>query len=214
MATQTEYTMQDCITDPFVQELQRRGLLERAQVICCSWQNGFVAQDADGEVYAYNTRIEARNMGWFCAASTPISKAYPLGKLVESKSWRELILPMWAIGRPQSGLSEARQSFYQGLRNEGIIGKVTAFVSHWQKDGWLAMDANGDVFLFNCRPNQTRDLWVHNGCKTCVGYKLDSFSDLQLNWETCLVKLDACPLTTKPAGAIDLNISTRMDCWI
>lgn len=206
--------MQDSMTEPFVQELQRRGLLEISKAICNSWQHGFVAQDSDGEVFAYNTRIVSRSQGWFCAASTPISRAYRLGKLAESKSWRELMLPMRAIWWPQSGWSATQQSFYQALRNEGIADKATDFIRRWQTDGWLAMDANSNVFLFNCRPTQTRDLWIRDSSETCVNYKLDTFRGQPLDWEKCLVKLDIDVLITQPPSAIDLDIPTRMDCWI
>jgi hypothetical protein len=212
--TQTEHPMQDSMMDAFVQELKRRGLLERSMAICSSWQHGFVAQDADGEVYAYNTKITARNQGWFCAESTPISKVYRLGQLAECSNWREHVLPMSAIRGLPGGLNVVRQSFYRTLLSEGILGKATAFIIRWQKNAWLAMDANGNVFLFNCRPDQTRCLWMHDKSETCVNYKLDTFSGQPLDWEKCLVKLDTSGLTTQPQTAIDLDIPTRMDCWI
>lgn len=149
--------LQNSSTNSFAQELQRRGLIDKAQTLCASWQDGFVAQDENGAVFAYNADIAPQRQGWQPASKGISPALHCLAKLTATELWRDHILPMRAIWQWQPALSIEQQLFYKTLLNEGVIGKTKVFLTTWEKDRWIAMDANGAIYLYNSPREYTDD---------------------------------------------------------
>lgn len=205
--------MLDSKIGTFVQELQRCGLVKLAESQCATWQDGMIAQDPSGDVYAFNAEVEPRRYGWSWATPVPYQEAYRLAKLAESGAWRDHFLPMRAVLRPHPEWGMEQQAFFQTLLNEGVIKKTALFLSRWKRNVWLAMDPNGDVFLYNSRPRKAAHVWVRDEDDMSLFHRLGTLSAHQMDWGNCRVKLNDL-LPAQPTITLSLNNPERADCWI
>lgn len=213
--------MQNRTITSFAQELQRRGLIDKARTLRASWQDGFVAQDADGAVFAYNAEIAPQRHGWQPSNKRKGMALHCLAKLTATDHWRDHILPMRAIWQWQPGLSIEQQLFYKTLLNEGVIGKTKIFLTTWEKDLWIAMDANGAIYLYNSQPQKGSCMWLADRESSDLNdfLYLDKKGSLRLPWDDCCARLSALeapsqPVATGPIILPKLNVLDRMDCWI
>lgn len=213
--------LQNSSTNSFGQELEQRGLIEKAHTLSASWQDGFVAQDADGAVFAYNTEIAPHRHGWQPANKGGSSALHCLAKLAATEHWQDHILPMRAIWQWQPGLSIAQQLFYRTLLNKGVVGKTKIFLTTWEKDLWIAMDANGAVYLYNSQPHKGHGMWLADRESSDLNdfIYLDKKGVPRVAWDDCCVRFSALgapcqPVATGPIALPKLNILNRMDCWI
>jgi hypothetical protein len=213
--------MQNRPTNSFEQELQQRGLIEKAHSVCASWQDGFVAQDADGAVFAYNTAIAPMRQGWQPTPKGTGQAMHCLAKLTATELWQDHVLPMRAVWQWQPGLNAEQQLFYRTLLNNGVVGKTKIFLTTWEKDIWIAMDANGAIYLYNCQPNKGTCMWLSDRESSDLNDSmyLEKNGDLRAAWDESCIKLSVLetpcpPVATGPIILPKLNIRDRMDCWI
>lgn len=207
--------MQDSKPGSFAQELQRRGIIQKAEAFCTSWQTGFIAQDANGVVRISNVGIEPISNSWR-SIRWPDEKGafFRLAELPTTNHWRKLILPVQAVWQAQPELCAEQQSFFNALFATGMIDKAQQFLTAWESDAWLALDKNEFIYIYNCEPRLGETVWRRDGAETSHFFMLDVMDCPQLDWVNCRAKLSAFRVEPCPKPAIPLAVPNRMDCWI
>lgn len=207
-------TMHDSLTD-FIRQLKQRGLVEQAQAFCTSWQNGYIAQDANGEVDIYNGPVAMGYQEWIIQTPHAHLTNHRLANLKPSGFWRNFVLPVRELLQPQAALSGAPLAFYKALNEAGIIEKVYLLLNSWQKNSWLALDADGLVCLFNNQPVKRAGKWGMSGANRLDGaIGLGRILPHGLHWEKYLVKLSLIGQPQQLTITLDMHNVNRMDCWI
>lgn len=207
--------MQDSKPGSFAQELQRRGIIQKAEAFCASWTAGFIAQDADGVVWISNAVIEPRSKSWrFTGWTDEKGSFYRLTELPATNHWRKHILPVQAVWQEQPELCAEQQAFYNSLFAAGMIEKTKGFLTAWESDVWLAMDKNGFIYIYNCEPRTGETVWRRDGTETSHFFLLDVVDCHHLDWVNCRAKLSAFRVAPCPMPASPLAVPNRMDCWL
>lgn len=186
-----------------------------AHAFCASWQDGYLAQDANGEVHIYNGPVAMGYQEWIIQIPHAHLQNHRLANLKPSGFWRNFVLPVRELLQPQAELCGAPLAFYKALNEAGIIEKVKVLLNSWQLNSWLALDADGLVCLFNNRPAKRADKWVMSGVDRLDGViGLDRILPHGLDWRKCLVQLSSIEQPQQLTITLDLHDVNRMDCWI
>jgi hypothetical protein len=201
--------------DKFVRLLQQRRLVEKADDFCASWLDAYIAQDADGRVFIYNGPVVPDSENWIrttlpCARDARLF----LGRLDTARNWRARSFPAAAFQLRQQDWSRRQVNFFEKLDDSGINDKIRAFLNSWKCNCWVARDMNGSIFLYNNRPNIAPFTWHQADPEIGLFFHLDTLLVHELDWQKCLVSFNELRRPIRLASAVDLDISTRMDCWI
>lgn len=207
--------MHDNALHGFINKIHQHGLLKKAETFCASWESGYVAQDASGDVYIYNADISVTTDNWFFTERNAGNKFHRFYHLDAATQWHERRLPVRAILQPQPGLNAEQRAFLQALNQAGENVYIRRFLDAWQSNSWLALDPDGRLYIFNNRPERTPKEWI-NGAHDIINCwaRLDTISDHHLDWTRCLVQLSMLRPPPVPLAPVEINCDSRMDCWI